>query len=413
MPRVRAPRIPSLGRISIAVLAWVLPAGAAAQTWTEDEVIARAAEASPEAQSALLAARLEEADARNAGLLPNPWVEWERQEAFGPNRQGQDLVRAVIPLDLSGRTQADQALAQVDAALARASAARTQADVVESALRLFYRALALERRAELLARALEALEEARRVLAARAAEGDVAGYDAARLAVESELARSHVSEAVLDAAAARGSLAAMLASQAPRALEGELAPSMPASLAALLARAQDRRADRAAVRSAEEAAARARSAASFAWVPMLELTGGYNRVFDAVAEGHGYVFVLSAAIPLFDNGQQERDRSAVADSLMTSYREGLDRQIAAEVRAARGQLVGLLAERERFATAVAEPVEIVVRASASGYREGERSVVELVDARRSATEAGQRTLALELAARLAELRLRRVSGALR
>ena len=356
---------------------------------------------------------MEQAHARTTGLLPNPRVEWERQETFQPNAQGQDILRIALPLDPSGRPHARRALAQLEAELAAAEAARARAVAVEGALELFYGALATARRAEVRAQSLASLEEAQRVLAAREARGDSSGYDTARLALAAELERSRVRELELEASAARARLAALLGAPAPDALDGTLEVEPPASLEVLLTQARALREDWIAVRRASEEAGRARSAADWAWVPSLELTGGYNRQAAPGLEGHGYLFVLSLEVPLFDHGQAERERAAAASVGVAAYLESIEQRIETEVQAAREQLVGLAAERARFAQSAAGPLEVLLRASEAGYREGERSVLELVDARRAATEAAERLLALDLAMRIAQTKLQTSTGAAR
>ncbi len=405
--------IPVAHRSFLALATWTLPALASAQAWSESDVIARAEEASPDARAALIQSRIAEARAQTAGLFPNPRVEWERQETFPPYPNGQDLVRLVAPLEVGGRLPARRALAEVDAALSAAQAARIESDAVEAALVAFYRALALERRAALRREAVAALDEAQRVILARRAAGEAAGYDAARLTLESELARSQAQEADVEAAAARGALGSLLGTRAPHELAGDLPPQAPPSLAHLLDVALDRREDVPALRRAESAAARARAAADWAWIPEIALTGGYNRQFFENLQGNGYVFVVSIPLPIFDYGQAEREQARAADEAVGAYREALEARIEAEVSTAHQRVVALIAERARFEEAVRAPLDVVTRAAVSGYAEGERSVLELVDARRAAVDAADRALALELAARLAEVHLRRVSGGLR
>ncbi|MEQ8889671.1 MAG: hypothetical protein RID93_18645, partial [Sandaracinaceae bacterium] len=83
---------------------------------------ARARAQAVEVLAAAARARLAEGEAQGAGLLPNPSVEWERQEAFAPNAQAQDIIRLVVPLDLSGRPATRRALAEVEARLSEAEA---------------------------------------------------------------------------------------------------------------------------------------------------------------------------------------------------------------------------------------------------------------------------------------------------
>lgn len=416
MQSTLASRIPSVGRIFSVALLLVGTRTAHAQVWTEEDVAQMAAERAVEVRAALARAELARARAGSEGLYPNPSIDWERQEAFAPNAQAQDLVRATVPLDFSGRRGARRALAEVEASLAEADAAVIRAEAVEGALLAFYGGLAAERRLRSYQETQEAIDEASRVVRSREATGEASGYASARLAIEAELARSRLEEARLQASTRRALLAALLGAPAPpERLSGTLDVEAAPALAALLSDAASRRPERAALRDAESAAGRARSAADFAWVPRLDLSGGYNRQQGQSENivGHGYTVRLAVEIPLFDHGQRERAESAAASSGVTARREALEARVTAEVRAQHARLVGLLAERRRFETSVAEPLEVLSRAAASGYREGERTVIELVDAQRAVADARERAVALDLAARNAEIALRRASGALR
>ncbi|GAB5550295.1 MAG: TolC family protein [Sandaracinaceae bacterium] len=388
----------------------VAPA-AAQERWTEDDVTERARAQAVEVLAADARARLAEGEAQGAGLLPNPSVEWERQEAFAPNAQTQDIIRLVVPLDLSGRPATRRALAEVEARLSEAEAERVRLDAVAAARAAFHRALAAERRVAVLEAQRDALREALRVMESRRAAGEVSGYETARLAIGAQLAGSRAAQARIDADAARQQLAALFGAEPPDALEGELTPPSPPPIAALVTSAEARRPDLSALARADEAARRARAAADFSWVPRLSVEGGYNRQ-DGPLVGHGYAVGLSAEIPLFDHGQGER-RAAEASAAVGDLRARYEARVETRIRVSHARLTRLLEERARFESESAEPVELLVRAATSGYQGGERSVVELLDARRAATEVAERRVALSLAARLAQIALAREAGGLR
>ena len=88
------------------------------------------------------------------------------------------------------------------------------------------------------------------------------------------------------------------------------------------------------------------------------------------------------------------------------------RRVAGELREARLRLAGLMAERRRFAEAGTLQLGLLRRAAQTGFEGGERTLVELIDARRATISVAQRHLALDLAVRLADVDLRRASGAL-
>ncbi|MCB9596604.1 MAG: TolC family protein [Sandaracinaceae bacterium] len=392
----------------ICLLAALLPASASAQGWTEASVARLAAERAPAVREAWAAAERARGAAEGAGLLPNPSIAWERQEAFDPNAQTQDILTARIPIDLSGRPAAERALADLDALAAEATAESARSLAVAVALEAFYGALAAERRAELLVGAQATLDEAGRVMERRRAAGEASGYAEARLALEAELARSQLAESRVAASAQRAALAALLGVDETPGLVGDLDATAPAPIEALLARAEAR-GDVAALDRADAAASRAADAAGWAWVPRLDVEGGYNRV-DGPVPGHGYAVGVAIEVPLFDHGQGPRARASAARAAIAAVREATLARARAQIRAAHAQLEGLRAERARFAEATGAAAELLATAATSGYREGERSLVELLDARRAVVENAQRRLALDLAVRLADVRLRGATG---
>jgi cobalt-zinc-cadmium efflux system outer membrane protein len=398
-----------LARTSLAAALVLAPASARAQAWTEATVARLAAERAPRVLEAHAASRIARGAIEGEGLLPNPSLAWERQEAFDPNAQTQDIVTARVPLDLSGRPAARRALAELDAWRADADEAGARVSAVTVALAAFYRALAAERRVALFEEAQASLDEAVRVMAERRDAGDASGYETSRLALEAELARSRLAEARLDALRARVGLGAPLGVEEVPALAGDLEATAPAPLEAWLARVE-RRPELEALARAADAARRARDAADLAWLPRLDLAGGYNRV-DGPVPGHGYALEVSVEVPLFDHGQGERARAAAAAEAVDAIRDVVVIRARAEVRAAHAALVGALAERARFGAATDAAREELARAVASGYRDGERTLVERIDAQRAVVENGERRLALDLAARLADVRLRGAVGA--
>lgn len=416
MPRTpMPPRIYRRGALSVIGLALVAssvsPARALAQPWDEATVVRLAAERAPEIRIAMARAELATAAVGSEGLLPNPEIGWERQEAFAPNAQAQDVLVARVPLDLSGRPAARRALAEVDAAFAHAEAGAARLDAIAHVLDAFYRAVATERRATLLEEAQTTLDEAARVMERRRAAGAASGYAASRLTLEAELARSRLTQARVDVRAAREALGALLDAADLPELAGDLEVASPGAVGEWIARAGGRP-DLEALTRAESAASRASSAADFAWVPRLSLEAGYNRQ-DGPVVGHGYAVGVGIEIPLFDHGQGERARAAAARSAVAELRAATERRASARIRGAHARLSALLAERERFASATAEAGELLLRAAERGYREGELSLLELLDARRAVLEGATRQLALDLAARRADVRLRTASGALR
>lgn len=402
---------------------------AAAGPVTEEDVVRLARERDPEAALARAAVTVAGAEALRASLYPDPSLAWDRETLSGAGADGEreDFFRLTVPIELSGRRRAGRALAAAEVAGAEALAARAQSDAVVASLILFYDALAADRRVEIAARTVARLDEAARVLGRRHAEGTSSGYESTRLELEAELARSELRQAEARAAAARAELALVLGlepaagqtqgqaqgagqgqaqgSGAGLVLAGSLAPRVPGAFAG----APPERRSSSLLRASAARARDAGDAARWAWVPLVSLSAGL-RMAEAGETRYGYVAGVSFDVPLFSRGQDVRAEAGAAERL------ALARAAAAERTATRAQLAAeqalALAQGElaRFEQATGDRLQTLERAAESGYREGVRSIVELVDAQRARTSVELRQLELALAAKRAEIELRAARG---
>ncbi|MFK7990348.1 MAG: TolC family protein [Sandaracinaceae bacterium] len=397
-----------LGLVILSVI--VLPTPVQAQEpWTDARVSERARTHAPLALLARGEARRVRGRVEGVGLHPNPSIDYERQESFAPNAQTQDLARVVVPFELSGRRDAARQLAELSAEESETNASRVGLEVSAQALSLFYRALAAERRVALLDHAQEALDDAARILASRESAGEASGYESARLSLEVELARSRFARSRLAQEVVKQELAALLGEETTSSLAGDFDVAVPPSVDELMSRAERTLPELASLDQRLSTARGARSAADSAWFPGFAVFGGYNRQ-EGPLVGHGYSVGMRVDIPLFDRGQGEQAEAEAAVRAVQEHGDALRVSLRAQIGAARARLEGVLAERSRFGDSTAEAVELVVRAAAAGFRGGERTLVELLDARRAALEVAERRVALDLAVRLADVELRRITG---
>lgn len=410
-------------RCLVIACAWLLPAAARAEApWNEAEIVRLARERAPEALIAEATAALAEARAEVAGLRPDPALSWQREALLGDGASSQDTLQVTVPLDvfdLGGRRRAQRLLAEATSATARADAAALRAEAVAQAVLAFHAAIAAAERVRILADAVADLEEAARVLARREEAGMASGYERDRLALEAELARSRAREAEAALHVRQRALVHLLAPERPAlaargdvpALEGTLDTQEPAALDVLVARAQsERRAVQEAIRAAR-AARGAEDSADWSWLPRLGLSGGVQIAREQDTR-YGYVAGLSFDLPVFSRGRELRAEAAGQRRIAQAHLDAIERQVRREVAEARARLVAARQERERFDQTTGERVELLGRAAASGYREGHRTVLELLDAQRVRTEVRLRRLELAATARRADIRLRHATGEL-
>ncbi|MEM9492003.1 MAG: TolC family protein, partial [Myxococcota bacterium] len=354
----------------------------------EVEVIRLAGSYAPEAAAARAAAETAQAERITAGLYPNPSLGWDREHRPGGDLE--DALVVTVPIDLTPVRRARVGLARAEAATARAEAARIRGRAVSRAVQLYYELLADEQRVAIAERAAARLGRAAEIVKRRRQAGDAAGYDQTRIEIAAEMAASELRQGRTRAERLRIQLALLLGIVDGRAtFAGSLVPdsALAAGLAATPSDAVAELSGRpslALLRSARDHADAARGDADRWWIPVLSLSGGLRRV-SADETRLGYAAGLSVELPVTARGQglraeAEAHRREVAARVHV-YEQSMRRDA---IRAGRA-LASARAERVRFEQAIGDRVERLERAAETGYREGQRSIVELLDAGRAHT----------------------------
>lgn len=369
---------------------------------------------STEVRAAAAAVARAEAIATGTGLAENPTLGYQREQLLGDPARAHDVLALRVPIDLSGRRSTRRWLAHTDASAIALEATVIRREAVTAALDAFWEAVAGAQRVAIAELALTTLTEADRVMTRREAEGTVSGYERARLALAAELARSHVAEARARERAARIRLGAIVDPTAdePPTVAGDLATRAPADRASAIARALRARGELAEAARTLRLASAATDSATTAWLPALAVVGGWNAEHAGNVDEQGFVAGVELELPVFSRGQDVRGESAAALREARIRLEGLRARVTSEVRMAAERLSAARAERARLDAAVAPHLETLGRATTAGYREGQRTLLELVDAQAALAEVEARRLELALEAKRAEVALRIATGEL-
>jgi cobalt-zinc-cadmium efflux system outer membrane protein len=387
------------------------PSFTEAQIWTEADVLAMAREGSPDVVRAR--GRVEStAELRaGAGRYPDPQLFWQRQAV--PDGLSQDVIALTVPLDFAGRRAAARTVVDSMTAFDESRAVDERSRVLAAALMAFYEGVAARERITIAERAVEALEDAHRTIARREEEGTAAGMDSVRLNLELELARSQLATSHIEARNATLRLTLILGRvDADRVeLAGDLDVAEPPTLARLLDESVDQPVLEA-LRRARSLANDAVGSAATAWIPPISLTGGLN-VETLVGTEIGYFAGITLNMPFFNQGREVMANADAQTTITDTELDARGRRAAADVIAAHQRLVAVRAEAIRLGDATEGMLESLLRAANTGYIEGRRSLVELLDARRAAITVANRRLDLRLDAKSAEIDLRRATGALR
>jgi cobalt-zinc-cadmium efflux system outer membrane protein len=272
-------------------------------------------------------------------------------------------------------------------------------------LTVFYQLMGEKRRSAIEAHALERLQEAARVVRRRREEGSASGYDQSRIEIEAELAASTLRQTRAGVERLRVELARLLG-VAPN--EASFAGTLEADASIVVESASESKGDSPSslrlLRTAADRAAQASEAASWSWLPGLVLSGG-PRLGSGDKSGDGYELGIAMDLPIFSRGQELRSRAAAGERYAQAHAEAAERAVQIErVRSAQ-VLMAARQEAQRFAETTGERIDRLERAAQSGYREGELSIVELLDAQRVRTDLELRQLELALALKEAEVAL--------
>jgi outer membrane protein, heavy metal efflux system len=377
---------------------------------TEADALSRLSPESPRVKALRSSIGVVRAETFAIGTWPNPRLYIGREAVAGV---AETMITVAQPLPITGRRSLERSGAEelVGAATSRSDDAlgRARAD-----LRHAYAELAaIQVRERELSGARAHLQELAEVLAKREAQGDAAGFD--RLRAERELFEldADLAAAGADRTRAQRALVSFFAVPSDPSAIVVVVDSATSRLplpevASLIETAEHNRGEQLALQREKEAARLFAEASGRRKIPEPELLVG-TKSSSALGGDVGSVISVQAVIPLFNHGQPER---AIAEAKAAQAQARLD-AFGAALRNDIATLHAVAIERrraaERYRTALsnAADVERIARVS---YEAGERGILELLDAYRLGLSSRLRVVALEMAAREAEIELEFVSG---
>jgi cobalt-zinc-cadmium efflux system outer membrane protein len=367
----------------------------------------------PGARAAAHEVAAAEADARQAGRLPNPELDYQREGRQAGWRTTTILIRQ--PLELGGKRQARVDLAERTGALARGELALLHSELRSSVRAGFY-ALLLAQEKQQLAEAGAALARRSVEIAARRVQaGKISPLDETRARLAAVDAASESKRAGAELAIARTRLAALVGQAGTPAL---MAAGDPAALPVLkplaaLLPGVDGMGGTNAVRqarlrlAAQEAQTGVERAAR---IPDLMLSVGRQREEEGPQARGRTVIGLSVPLPLFDRKQ---------DRLLASLRradKAREEVAAAEVDTA----VRIAEAHARYELASGEArllaAEVVPNAQSAhaltltGFEYGKFSFLDVLDAQRTLFQVRSRRSDALLAAWQAYADIERLAG---
>jgi cobalt-zinc-cadmium efflux system outer membrane protein len=249
------------------------------------------------------------------------------------------------------------------------------------------------------------------ILTTREREGEGTRFDRIRAQQEFVDAQHAMIAATIEHADARGALAALLPAgvavpdRIPRRASAQLVDTVDVIQARAISSRAELRALNATMRQFELEAEVARRATGLAPT----LSGGLKRAEDHNETRTGPVFGLSVAVPLFNRGTRESARWAAERARAELERISIEAAIRAQVNRAFEAMTVRSQSAPAVNAAVSSADDLITIADVA-YREGEISILQLVDAYRTAARARERVIEARLDLAQSEIALERAVG---
>lgn len=391
-----------------AVSLFVSPSAGAAPPLTEEEGTRQVCSGGADARLARALLRQGMAEVTAAGVLPNPSLSVQHQQAASGPEERETIIGLSVPFGVSGRRGLAQqaAAARRDRALADGSAA-----LFESALTFreaYSVAVQEQARAKILSEQQAALEASSVTIEGLAKSGEAAGYDLLRQRLQARLHHSEVEAAQARALASRANLEVWIDGpiELPDVDLGALAsgkPVLPPAARELVSPSVQ------SLLAASEGHALEARAARRRWVPDPEVFVGYRVVEGTDDTAHGISLSLTVPLTFFDRGQGEAARADAEQGVADASAAQLDRRQRVEASSARARLDQLSRGLADLAQARSDARELFAQAQRL-YAAGEATITEMLEAFSVTEQASLAELDRVFEITLTRLLLMRASG---
>jgi cobalt-zinc-cadmium efflux system outer membrane protein len=308
------------------------------------------------------------------------------------------------PLELNGARQARARIARAEYALVRAQAELELNDLLADALAAYHEYAYRAQIAAVAQEALQLAEQTREKIRLQVEVGARAGIDLIQADIERERVRQHAALRQAEAAAALERLRAALGGVSPDEVATadtratptpSLSPDTPLAV----------RIEQARLQAAQAQAQQIRVEG----IPDLGVQVRIERFRDAHTRP---AFGLSVSLPFLDYGARQQQLRAQQQRAEAQQQ----RLLAARVRyegeraAAQQRYEQARARAEAYQQRIMPQAEQLVQATQTGLEVGQISILQLLEAQRTACQVREETLMAAMEFKLAEIELRRLRG---
>jgi outer membrane protein, heavy metal efflux system len=408
--------MPKCAWVRIALSGVLLVGGAgiaAAQEMTQEQALERFERESPQLRALAGRVAVTRAETRAWSLPPNPAATFSREDAAGAK---DDFVMLQQSVPLNGRLGLLRSAGSAQVSATEAEVAYQRLLLRSDFRTAVYAVLLAQQRVTLLEAWRRRLQDVVRILRERQQAGEGSVFDRMRGERELTDAAASLTSQQVALEQARSRLASYLApgtEPAALAVRGDFSFSEDRALPPLpeiLARAVAMRGDYVSGQRQLERVAFERRAATRVVIPDPILTAGLKTSTAPGRSGKGYVLSVTVPLAVFNRGQADRDRLRATEERTQFEQAARRQQIESDVRAA------YEAARLRRQAAADYSRELgntgteMTRIAQVAYEEGDRGILELLDAHRVAMQSSLQVLELSWLSKQAEIDLNRSVG---
>lgn len=366
---------------------------------------------SPQAHLVLLQVEAARAELSIGTEVANPIIGYQLEDAAGVR---DEFLTVQQQLPITGRRSLLRERAEAASLAIQLLGERDLQNTTSSLRMAFHDILFRDLVVEILRRGEKELDRTVEVLHEREREGESSGYDVLRAeqeAVELKVELGRAEAASTTARARFGSFFDESLAMASVVIAGDFVlPVSSWTVEEAVAIALTERADLKALQEEARQQEMDWRAARRQRFPEPVLGAGWKRV-EALGESDtGFVVSLMVPLPVFDRGKNAAARARAATGQVDRRKELLVREIRAEVESALARAKAARAAAERFGDPVEERAGELRRIAQLAYDEGEKGILELLDAFRTSLRMELQALASRHEAKGEQIALDRVMG---
>ncbi|WP_375097876.1 MULTISPECIES: TolC family protein [unclassified Pseudomonas] len=396
--------------VALLCLLSAAPAARAEQSLNLEQALAAALDSNPELAAVRQEIGIAEGERRQAGLLPNPELSWEREDT----RRDTSTTTVTLsqPLELGAKRNARVEVAQAGQAIARLELERQTNGLRADVTQAFHAAVRAQTAVELAEQSRALTERGLRVVQGRVAAGQSSPVEETRGQVQLAQAEAQLGRAESEQRVAWQALARLTGNARAdfTQLEGAaLSPGPAPDAERLLAKVEQTVEWRLAAAQLERGEA---SLGSEKAQRIPNLTVSVGSQYSREDRERINVVGLSMPLPLFDRNQGNVLSAARRADQARDLRNAVELRLRSDTRSALSQWAMAMAEVDAYDRTILPSARQAVDTATRGFERGKFAFLDVLDAQRTLIEARSQYLDALATASDARAQVERMYGEL-